>query len=32
LSGTEERFTAAMRELANGEELCLVSEPTFAEF
>ena len=25
-------YPAAMRELANGEELCLVSEPTFAEF
>ena len=32
LAGTEERFTAAMRELANGEDLCLVSDPSFAEF
>lgn len=28
-SGAEEAFCAAMRELANGEELCLVGEPHF---
>lgn len=32
LSGDEQRFVAAMRELAQGEDLCLVGEPTFAEF
>lgn len=32
LSGGEERFVAAMRDLANGEDLCLVAEPTFAAF
>lgn len=30
-TGTEERFVAAMRELANGEDLCIVGEPVFAE-
>jgi len=32
LSGGEERFVAAMCDLANGEDLCLVAEPTFAAF
>ncbi len=32
LAGDEERFVASMRELANGEDLCLVGQPTFAEF
>ena len=32
LSGDEQRFVAAMRELAQGEDLCLVGEPSFAEF
>ena len=32
LAGEEERFVAAMRELANGEDLCLVGEPSFSEF
>lgn len=32
LSGGEERFVASMRDLANGEDLCLVAEPTFAAF
>lgn len=31
-AGDEARFVAAMRELANGEELCRVGEPAFAEF
>lgn len=31
-SGEESAFTDAMRELANGEELCQVGEPTFAAF
>lgn len=31
-TGDEDRFVAAMRELANGEDLCLVEEPKFAEF
>lgn len=31
-SGDEGRFVAAMTELAAGEDLCLVGEPTFAEF
>lgn len=30
-TGTEERFVAAMLELANGEDLCTVGEPVFAE-
>ncbi len=30
-TGTEERFVAAMRELANGEDLCMVGEPAFSE-
>lgn len=30
-AGTEQRFVDAMRELANGEDLCVVGEPTFAE-
>ncbi len=32
LAGDEERFVASMRELANGEDLCLVGQPTFTEF
>ena len=32
MAGDEVRFVDAMRELANGEDLCLVHEPTFAEF
>lgn len=32
LSGAEQRFVDAMRELAQGEDLCLVGEPSFAEF
>lgn len=31
-AGEEERFTSAMRELANGKDLCLVAAPTFSEF
>lgn len=31
-AGDEERFVAAMRELANGEELCRAGDPSFAEF
>lgn len=31
-AGDEARFVATMRELANGEELCRVGEPAFAEF
>ncbi|MEE1273042.1 MAG: YigZ family protein [Olegusella sp.] len=31
-SGEEERFLAAMRELAAGEDLCSVGEPRFAAF
>ncbi len=31
-AGEEQRFVASMRELANGEELCQVGEPTFSEF
>ena len=31
-SGDEEPFTATLRELANGEDLCRIGEPTFAEF
>ena len=31
-AGEEVAFVAAMRELANGEELCEVGEPEFAEF
>ena len=30
--GDEVRFVSAMREFANGEDLCLVGEPSFAEF
>lgn len=30
-TGEEVRFVEAMRELANGEDLCVVGEPTFAE-
>ena len=30
-TGGEERFVAAMRELANGDDLCTVGEPIFAE-
>ena len=30
--GDEGRFVGAMREFANGEDLCLVGEPSFAEF
>jgi uncharacterized YigZ family protein len=30
-TGDEARFIAAMRELANGEDLCLVGDPAFAE-
>ncbi len=32
LSGTEGTFLGTMKELANGEDLCTVGEPTFAEF
>lgn len=32
LSGDEQRFLAAMQELMGGEDVCLVSDPTFAEF
>lgn len=32
LAGEEQRFVAAMRELAAGEELCRLGEPHFAEF
>ena len=32
LTGDEERFVSSMRELANGEDLCLVGDPSFAEF
>lgn len=32
LSGDERRFVAGMRELAAGEDLCLVGEPRFGEF
>lgn len=32
LSGDELAFTSAMRELAQGEDLCTVGEPVFAEF
>ena len=28
----EDSIVGAMRELANGEDLCLVGEPTFSEF
>ncbi|MGN0076000.1 MAG: IMPACT family protein [Parafannyhessea sp.] len=31
-AGDEERFVFAMRELANGEDLCKVAEPRFAQF
>ena len=31
-SGDEQRFVSAMTELMGGEEVCLVSEPVFAEF
>ncbi|MBQ9316794.1 MAG: YigZ family protein [Atopobiaceae bacterium] len=31
-SGDEQRFVAAMIELMGGEDVCLVSEPSFAEF
>ena len=31
-AGEEAPFLAAMREMANGEELCLVADPVFAEF
>ena len=31
-SGDEERFVAAVRELACGEDLCRVGEPAFSEF
>ena len=31
-TGDEEAFVAAMRELAAGEDLCLVAEPTFSTF
>lgn len=30
--GAEARFVSSVRELANGEDLCLVGEPAFAEF
>lgn len=30
-TGEEVRFVDAMRELANGEDLCVMAEPTFAE-
>ena len=30
-TGEEERFVEAMRELANGEDLCTLGEPVFAE-
>lgn len=30
-AGEEERYVSAMRELANGEDLCVVSAPMFAE-
>lgn len=32
LAGEEVRFTDAMRELAGGEDLCVVGEPAFQEF
>ena len=32
VTGDEAAFTSAMLELANGEDLCRVGEPTFAEF
>ena len=32
LSGDEQRFVASMVELMGGEDVCLVSEPTFSEF
>ena len=32
VTGDEVAFTSAMLELANGEDLCRVGEPTFAEF
>ena len=32
VAGDEARFVAAMREMANGEDLCLVGKPTFSEF
>ena len=32
LSGDEQHFLAAMQELMGGEDVCLVSDPTFAEF
>ena len=32
LAGTQERFVASLRELAQGEDLCLVGEPVFGEF
>ncbi|MBP3893778.1 MAG: YigZ family protein [Atopobiaceae bacterium] len=32
LAGHEVRFVAAMTELMSGEDVCLVSEPVFAEF
>ena len=32
LTGDEQRFVASMRELMAGEDVCLVHEPTFAEF
>ena len=31
-TGDEQAFVAAMRELANGDDLCTVGEPRFAEF
>jgi uncharacterized YigZ family protein len=31
-TGEESRFVDAMRELASGEDLCVVGEPTFSEF
>ena len=32
LAGTEARFIAQMKELMNGEDVCKVAEPKFAEF
>ena len=32
LTGKEAPFVAALRELASGEDLCVVGEPTFQEF
>lgn len=31
-TGEEQRFVSAMRELANGEDLCLIGAPTFSDF